>query len=169
MNMVLPQWLFIDRNADTLISHLERGTFNLLDSSQAKIVPMLSNVDTGYYDSCIIRIISSETKRKVFINSLLTYLKKYGMDGLNIDFENLDDFNDNKQLTELLLGFHKELYDSLHAHHYLATQCVRPFSTDYNISELHNFNDYIFVMAYDEHLMNRPPVLSAQQNGWRML
>lgn len=157
MNMVLPQWLFIDRNADTLISHLERGTFNLLDSSQAKIVPMLSNVDTGYYDSCIIRIISSETKRKVFINSLLTYLKKYGMDGLNIDFENLDDFNDNKQLTELLLGFHKELYDSLHAHHYLATQCVRPFSTDYNISELHNFNDYIFVMAYDEHFDESAP------------
>ena len=157
MNMVMPQWFFIDRNTDTIISHLDKGTFNLLDSSQAKILPMLSNVDTAYYDSCIIRIVSSEPKRKAFINNILVLLKKYGMDGLTVDFENLDDIKDDARLRELLLGFHKELCDSLHAHHYLSTQCVRPFGNDYNLSDLNRYNDYIFVMAYDEHFDESDP------------
>ena len=157
MNMVLPQWFFIDRRADTIITHVDKSTFNLLDSSQAKIIPMLSNVDTGYYDSCIIRIVSSPTKRKAFINSVLTLLKKYGMDGLNVDFENLDEIKDDYRIRELLLSFHKELSDSLHAHHYLATQCIRPFTRDYNLSDLHKYNDYVFVMAYDEHFDESDP------------
>ncbi len=157
MNVVLPQWLFIDRNADTIISHLDRGTFNLLDSSQAKIIPMLSNVDTAYYDSCIIRIVSSPQKRKAFINSALGILKKYGMDGLNVDFENLDDIKDEPAIAEALMSFHKQLSDSLHAHHYLATQCVRPFTTDYKLSEVSTYNDYVFVMAYDEHFDESDP------------
>ena len=150
MNMVLPQWLFIDANTDTIVSHLEHGTFMLLDSSQAKIVPIWTNENpNGWANSSLIHIVSNPVKRKATIASLLGFLKRYGMDGLSTDFEQLDSLKPRDRY--LLMAFHRELADSLHAHHYLSTQCVRPFTNDYDISELHNYNDYIFLMAYDEH------------------
>lgn len=155
MNMVLPQWLFLDPNTDTVITHIEHGTFAFLDSSPAKLLPILSNVDTAWHDSCIIRIVSSPVKKKAVINRVLSILKKYGLDGLSIDFENLDDLSETDH--ERLLAFHQELYDSLHAHHYLASQFVRPFSEDYKLQNLAKCNDYIFVMTYDEHFDESAP------------
>jgi spore germination protein YaaH len=135
MNMVLPQWLFLDPNTDTVVSHLEKGTFALLDSSQAKLIPILTNEGmNGWNNSSIIHIISNPGKKKATINSLLAFLKKYGMDGLNVYFESLDSLSHRDH--ELLTAFHEELSDSLHAHHYLATQFIRPFSEDYQINEL---------------------------------
>ena len=39
----------------------------------------------------------------------------------------------------------------MHPLHLLVTQDVSPFNSDYNYKELSKYNDYIFLMAYDEY------------------
>lgn len=148
MNMVLPEWFSVDPNADTIVTSVDPKAFAIMDTAQAKILPLLTNnVGDNWYDSCVTRIVSSKAKRTVFIRQLISLLKQYRFDGVSIDFEDLYSLHDNEQLVD----FHRQLYDSMHANHMLATQCVPPFNEDYKISELHKFNDYIFVMAYDQH------------------
>lgn len=154
MNMVLPEWLFVDPHADTIVEQIDPKAFALLDTSKAKIVPLLSNnFNSVWNDSCVARIVSSPERRRAFIKNLLIVLKKHGFDGVSVDFEDLYALRNDQDLVE----FHHELYDSLHANKMLATQCVPPFNRDYKISELHKFNDYIFVMAYDQHFQTSKP------------
>ncbi len=72
--------------------------------------------------------------------------------GINIDFEELQE-----KKNENLVSFQKELYQKLHAKGYLVTQDMVPFSEDYNYSELSKWNDYIFLMAYDQFSESTPP------------
>lgn len=154
MNIVLPEWLFIDPNADTIVVQMQWSAYHFLDSSQAKIVPLLSNSfnDTWNHE-CVTRIVVSPAKRHKFISNIITIIQRYGFDGVSIDFEDLYSLQDDQNLVD----FHQELYDSLHSYHLLATQCIPPFNKDYRITDLHKFNDYIFVMAYDEHFATTKP------------
>ena len=117
------------------------SAFVIMDTAQAKILPLLTNnAGDNWYDSCVTRIVSSKAKRTVFIRQLLSILKQYRFDGVSIDFEDLHSLHNNQDLVD----FHSQLYDSMHANHMLATQCIPPFNDDYKIDELHKFNDYIF-------------------------
>lgn len=148
MNMVLPEWLFIDPKTDTIIVETDPKALRLMDSSHVKIVPLLTNNFANRWNhEAVTRIVSSTKKSQVFIHQLITVLKHYKFDGVSVDFEDLYSLKNDQHLV----NFHMQLYDSLHANGLLASQCIPPFNEDYRLSELHKFNDYIFVMAYDEH------------------
>lgn len=154
INMVVPQWLFVDPNTDTIRVEIDQKGFALMDTSPAKIIPLLSNlVKDDWCDSCVNRIVSSPVKRTAFIKQLMGIIRKYTFDGVCVDFEDLTSMKNDEHLIE----FHQQLYDSMHANHLLATQCIPPFNNDYRISELHKFNDYIFIMAYDQHFEDSKP------------
>jgi cellulose synthase/poly-beta-1,6-N-acetylglucosamine synthase-like glycosyltransferase/peptidoglycan/xylan/chitin deacetylase (PgdA/CDA1 family) len=154
MNKVLPEWLFVDPHADTIVVQIDPKALAILDTSAAKIVPLLSNnFNSVWNDSCVSRIVATPQNRSRFIKNLLAVIKKYGFDGVSVDFEDLYSLRNDQDLVE----FHHELYDSLHANKLLATQCIPPFNQDYKINELHKFNDYIFVMAYDQHFPTTKP------------
>lgn len=148
MNMVLPEWLFIDPKTDTIIVETDPKALRLMDSSHVKIVPLLTNNFANRWNhEAVTRIVSSTKKSQVFIHQLITVLKHYKFDGVSVDFEDLYSLKNDQHLV----NFHMQLYDSLHTNGLLASQCMPPFNEDYRLSELHKFNDYIFVMAYDEH------------------
>ncbi|HMC84325.1 MAG TPA: polysaccharide deacetylase family protein, partial [Chitinophagaceae bacterium] len=65
--------------------------------------------------------------------------------------------------NEVLVQFQKELYEKLHAKGFLVTQDVVPFNEDYNFTELANYNDYIFLMAYDQYSESTVPGSIAEQ------
>ncbi|MCW3109684.1 MAG: glycosyltransferase, partial [Segetibacter sp.] len=80
------------------------------------------------------------------INDLIRLLTQNHFDGINIDFEELVEAQ-----NEVLSGFQKELYEKLHAKNLLVTQDIIPFNEDYDYKALAKYNDYLFLMAYDEH------------------
>ena len=43
INLVIPEWFFIDPSADTLYSKMDDRAFNLIQASGVKVMPMLSN------------------------------------------------------------------------------------------------------------------------------
>jgi peptidoglycan-N-acetylglucosamine deacetylase len=147
LNMVLPEWFFLDANADTLTSSIDKKALDIMSKAGVKIVPMLTNnVNQSFRGDVVHRILNDPEKKERLIGDILRMMDTYKLDGINIDFEDLIE-----KKNEMLVSFQKELYEKMHARGFLVTQDVTPFNQDYNFTELAKYNDYVVVMAYDQY------------------
>jgi cellulose synthase/poly-beta-1,6-N-acetylglucosamine synthase-like glycosyltransferase/spore germination protein YaaH/peptidoglycan/xylan/chitin deacetylase (PgdA/CDA1 family) len=150
INMVLPEWFFVQDNSDSVymdLSPTAQKALEIMKRHQVSIVPMVSNYfNQKWNGDNVHRIIHNKKKRKTFIASILQNVQKYHFQGVNIDFEELNENSD-----EDLITFMKELSEVLHKNGLILTQDVEPFNEDYNYKELAKSNDFIFLMAYDQH------------------
>lgn len=153
LNLVIPEWLFINPDTDSLRVDIDKKALDLMNKTGVKIVPLLTNnIDKVFRGDVVHRIISNPAKRERFINEIIDVLEKNGFDGISTDFEGLQE----KQ-NGTLVAFQKELYEKLHARHLLVTQNIIPFDDDYNLNELAKYNDYVIVMAYDQYSDDTDP------------
>jgi peptidoglycan-N-acetylglucosamine deacetylase len=146
LNMVLPEWFFLDPVADTLTVKVDQKALDLLNKSGVKVLPLLTNnIGTVFRGDVVHRILNSPEKRDRLISDIIKYLELYKLDGINIDFEDLQE-----KKNEVLVQFQKSLYEQMHAKGMLVSQDVQPFNQDYNFEELSRYNDYVILMAYDQ-------------------
>lgn len=169
LNLVIPEWIFIDPKADTLITRIDAKGYAVMKSAGVSVIPILSNFypadkpgdkpeDKRFHGGSVHRIIKNPQKRERLIHSLIAILEKNKLQGVNIDFEELKEKSD-----EAFVNFQKELYEKLHAKNFLVTQNVIPFNEDYDYKALSRYNDYIFIMAYDEFSPGTKPGPIAEQ------
>ncbi len=164
LNMVVPEWFFIDPQTDTLRPDIDMNALQLMKNNNIRIVPLINNINEklgeGEFDGTIIhRILHNSVKKERLINDIIKYLKQYQLQGINIDFEEFKEKGD-----EPIIAFQKELYEKLHPMNFIVTQDIMPYNEDFNIKELSKYNDYMFVMAYDEHYSSSVPgAISSQQ------
>ncbi|HEX4851313.1 MAG TPA: glycosyl hydrolase family 18 protein, partial [Puia sp.] len=137
LNMVVPEWLFINPNSDTMSVEIDTKALDIMNKSGVKVIPLLTNNYREIFrGEAVHRILTDSGKRKKLIQDIIQVLVKYNLDGVNIDFEELKE-KDNGTLV----SFQKELYGKLHAKGKLVTQDVIPFNDDYNYKELSKYND----------------------------
>jgi peptidoglycan-N-acetylglucosamine deacetylase len=160
LNLVIPEWFFIDPTADTVYSIIDKKALTLMKAAGVEIMPILSNnYKQIFRGESVHRILTTPAKRERLINDLIRLLKQNDFAGLNVDFEELQETSD-----ETLVSFQKELYEKLHANNFLVTQDVIPFNDDYNFKALAKYNDYLILMAYDEyHTETKPGPISSQK------
>jgi len=153
LNMLLPLWMTIDSSADTVLVNSDMRGQEIIKGSGVPVVAVLSNFSGDDFNGAILhRILNDQDKKTKLINGIIKVIQQNHFAGVNIDFEELQENSD-----EQLISFMKELYAGMHALHLLVTQDVSPFNSDYNIKELANYNDYIFLMAYDEYNSSSEP------------
>src|SRR5450432_4814486 len=146
LNMVLPEWFFIDPAADTLFTKIDKKALDIMNKSGVKVLPLLTNnIGQVFRGDVIHRILNDPKKRTRLIDDIIKYLELYQLDGINIDFEELQE-----KKNEVLVQFQKSLYERMHAKGLLVSQDVQPFNQDYNFEELSRYNDYVVLMAYDQ-------------------
>jgi cellulose synthase/poly-beta-1,6-N-acetylglucosamine synthase-like glycosyltransferase/spore germination protein YaaH/peptidoglycan/xylan/chitin deacetylase (PgdA/CDA1 family) len=159
LNLVIPEWMFIDPNADTLYTIADNRALAVMKNAGVNIMPILSNnFKEVFRGDAVHRIITNPAKKARLINDVLTVLKKNNFVGVNVDFEDLQEKTD-----EAFTLFQKELYEKLHANGLLVSQDVIPFNEDYNYSTLAKYNDYLIVMAYDQNSEDTQPGPIADQ------
>lgn len=151
LNMVVPEWFFIDPKTDLLRTEIDTAALKVMRRNNIRIVPLINNInnalpDDGFDGDMIHRIINNPTKKARLIDDIATTLKKYNFQGINIDFE---EFKENSNAP--IVTFQKELYEKLHPMGLLVSQDIMASNEDFNIKELAKYNDYMFLMAYDEH------------------
>ncbi len=153
LNMVIPEWLFIDPTADTVYTNIDEKAHDIMNRAGVKVVPLLTNnYKEVFRGDAVHRIITDPKKRARLINDVIRILLKNNLAGVNVDFEEL-----KEDKSETLVAFQREMYQKLHAHGLLVTQSVTPFNEDYNYSELSSCNDYLFLMAYDQYSETTAP------------
>jgi len=153
LNMAIPEWLFLNPSSDTMYTDIDKKALDLMNKTGVKIIPLLTNNIKGVFRGDIVhRILHDPKKREKLIEDIVNVLVKNGFDGVNVDLEELQEKN-----NETLVSFQRSLYDRLHAKGLLVTQDVMPFNEDYDYSELSRYNDYVFLMAYDQFSESTAP------------
>jgi len=160
INMILPLWMTIDTVADTLLVNTDLRGIEIIRASGVKVVAVVSNfAGEDFSGAPLNRIFADATKRERLENSIVAEIRRNKFAGVNVDFEELTEKSDAS-----LVQFMSELYGKMHPLHLLVTQDVAPFNTDYDLHRLSLCNDYMFLMAYDEHNNGSAPgAISAQK------
>ncbi|NCU03051.1 MAG: glycosyltransferase [Chitinophagaceae bacterium] len=170
LNVLFPEWFFIDPVADTLRPSIDFTALKLMQKTHVKIIPLINNTNDlkgeGAFDGELLhRILTNRKKRERLITDIIHYNKLYHLQGVNIDFEEYKETSDDAAIS-----FQKELYSRMHKEGLLVTQDIMPDNADFNISELSKYNDYIVLMAYDEHYSSSVPgAISSQRWIEKML
>ena len=160
LNMLLPLWMTIDSAADTVIVNTEMRGKEIIHASNVPVVAVISNFSGEDFNGAPLhRILNDRVKEERLISDIIKVVQQNHFAGVNIDFEEL-----KEQSDEPLVLFMKELYERMHALGLLVTQDVSPFNSDYNLKELSGYNDYVFLMAYDEHNGGSEPGPICSQN-----
>jgi len=150
VNIIIPEWLFIDPRGDTLTTDIDHRGDSIIRASGVKVMPLLSNNFREVWNGdAVHRIITDPVKKERLISQVITLAKSRHFAGINLDFEELKETSD-----EYFNAFVQELSQRLHENGMLMTQDVSPFNDDYNLKELSKYNDYIFLMSYDQHEAN---------------
>ena len=147
LNLVLPEWLFIDPIGDTIYNTIDKKALKIMKTAGVKIMPLLSNnYQSVFRKEAVTRIINNPAKKQKLINDLLNVIISNGFDGISIDIEDLELDDDAP-----FIAFQKDLYEKFHAQGLMVSQNAIPFNDDYNYKALSQYNDYMILMAYDQH------------------
>lgn len=162
LNTIFPEWFFIDTITHKLQTRIDSAGLALMKQKKLTILPMLSNFNSSksIFDGKLLhRILNDTVVRNRFINQLVDTLSFYHFQGVNVDFEEL-----NEPSNTALTSFQKKLYETLHAQGLIVTMDVAPKNDDYDYKALSLYNDYIILMAYDEYNNSTGPgPISAQK------
>jgi len=150
LNTVIPEWFFIDSSTGKINTPIDTANYSLMKQHHVNILPILSNVDashTGTFSGELLdKVLRNPSKKEQLINDIYGYLQLYKLQGVNIDFEELKESS-----IEPMQIFLKDLSSKLHQGGFLLTQDILPNDEDYNVKELAKYDDYIILMAYDQH------------------
>ena len=150
LDMVVTESFFIKNGADTLIDQVDEDALKVIRKNKKTVIAMVSNFSVDHFDGdAIHKLLQDKNLQDRFITNLIKTLKSYGFNGVNIDFEEIKENSDQP-----LAAFQKNLYERLHAQNLIVSQDISPENDDYNLPVLEKYNDYVFVMAYDQHTEN---------------
>ena len=174
LNTIYPEWFFIDTTTFTLQTRIDSAGLAVMKQNNLSIQPIFNNYhtyttidpdthvvkDSGYFDFKLVHVIlNNAEKRKHIIQQIVDTIALYQLQGLNVDFEELNE-SGNEPLTQ----FQKELYEALHPKGLIVTIDVAPDNEDYDYKSLSDYNDYVILMAYDEYNDNtKPGPISSQK------
>jgi len=152
LDMIVSEGFAMTPGKDTITARLDTGLINLNKRYKKPVIISLSNYinytnNTGAFDSKdVVRIINDKKLRTGFINNIAQNLTKYKLKGLNLSFDDIKDRN-----KAPYKAFQQELYATLHAQGFLVTQNVLPEDDEFDLRYLQKVNDYLFIMAIDQH------------------
>lgn len=98
------------------------------------------------------KVLSSTSTRKKLVNELIAETIKYGIDGINIDFENIP-----KEAGEDYIQFIRELSVKCRSNGIVLSidnYVPASYNSHYDWEEQGAVADYVIIMAYDEHHSN---------------
>ena len=167
LTTIYPEWFFIDTVNCTLQTRIDLPGLAVMKKNNLSIEPILNNFHTakkltqnGFFDGRLLHVIlNNSLKRKKLIAQIVDTLSFYKLQGLNVDFEEINEIS-NQPLTR----FQKELYEALHSRNFLVSMDVQAKNEDYDFKELAKYNDHVILMAYDQfNEVGRPGPISSQK------
>jgi len=155
LDMIVSEGFSIQPKSDTMVVRIDTGLININKKLKKPVIVSISNYVnvnnvTGYSDSVdVARIIKNKKLRAGFVASILRQLnryKSYNFKGVNLDLDNVKDRN-----SPDYIAFEKEIFAALHPAGFMVTQNVLPEDSQFNLELLQNYNDFLFIMAIDQH------------------
>lgn len=147
LNVISPTWFFMSDGQGTIKSLADSSYVETCHRLGIQVWALLENIT---YDVDEYSVFSRYSIRQRVIATLISECLRYNIDGINLDFEQLD-----AEAGEGYVQFIRELSIECHKNDIiLSVDNYVPynFNSFYNRSEQGVFADYVIVMSYDEHL-----------------
>lgn len=156
LNLVMPEWFFVDPQTDTLTYQLDeqgKEALRLMTSRGLAIMPMLSNnYNREFRTQGVDTILTNPAKAQKLINRAVAICLQNHFAGINVDFESID-LPENEPLSDFI----QKISTAFHAKGLLVSADIPPFNTDYDLDIFGKYCDYLVLMAYDEHTPDSDP------------
>ncbi|MFR8506790.1 MAG: glycosyl hydrolase family 18 protein [Peptoniphilus sp.] len=163
LDVIIPTWFSIRNGNGDMI---DRGNQNYIKKYKDLGIDVWAYLDNSFDPNITHEALSNENTRKKVINKTLELCKKYGMNGINIDFEHTK-IDDRDYITDFVREFRQAAGDD-----FIITVDVTPqISADvtkepYDRKALAEIADYMVVMAYDQHWGSSDKAGSVAQYKW---
>lgn len=164
LNVISPTWFELLDGEGNLKNLADSAYVKWAQSQGYQVWALFSN---GFDPQNTTAALSTYDKRIKIIKQLLAYAQMYKLQGINIDFENVN-LKDKPNLTQ----FVREMTPLLHEQGLVVSIDVTTKSTSENWSmfydrpALSQTVDYMMVMAYDEHYASSPVAGSVSSLPW---
>ena len=146
VNVISPTWFSVTDGTGTISSLSSADYVKLAHDAGREVWGLIDNFNEAFDETTDLAYASVRSR---IIEQLLAEAASCGMDGINVDFENLKEAG-----IPHYLQFLRELTSAAHAQNLVVsvdTPVPQAYTMYYQRGEQARFVDYMIVMAYDEH------------------
>lgn len=146
VNVISPTWFSVTDGTGTISSLASADYVKLAHDAGREVWGLIDNFNEAFDET---NDLAYASVRSRIIEQLLAEAASCGMDGINVDFENLKEAG-----IPHYLQFLRELTSAAHAQNLVVsvdTPVPQAYTMYYQRGEQARFVDYMIVMAYDEH------------------
>lgn len=146
VNVISPTWFSVTDETGTISSLASADYVKLAHEAGREVWGLIDNFNEAFDETTDLAYASVRSR---IIKQLLAEAASCGMDGINVDFENLKEAG-----IPHYLQFLRELTSAAHAQNLVVsvdTPVPQAYTMYYQRGEQARFVDYMIVMAYDEH------------------
>lgn len=159
--VISPTWFALTHESGT---SLNKGSAGYVEAAHKKGYHVWALVSNSFNKARTRKFLASGKAQDLFIARLLAYARIYGFDGINVDFESMDNA-DAARLTAFvrkLTGAARTMGLSMSIDVMIPTA----WSKCYDRAALAQIVDYVAVMTYDEHWRTSPKAGSTASLPW---
>lgn len=146
VNVISPTWFSVTDETGTISSLASADYVKLAHDAGREVWGLIDNFNETFDETTDLAYASVRSR---IIEQLLAEAASCGMDGINVDFENLKEAG-----IPHYVQFLRELTSAAHAQNLVVsvdTPVPQAYTMYYQRGEQARFVDYMIVMAYDEH------------------
>ena len=146
VNVISPTWFSVTDETGTISSLASADYVKLAHEAGREVWGLIDNFNEAFDETTDLAYASVRSR---IIEQLRAEAASCGMDGINVDFENLKEAG-----IPHYLQFLRELTSAAHAQNLVVsvdTPVPQAYTMYYQRGEQARFVDYMIVMAYDEH------------------
>lgn len=146
VNVISPTWFSVTDETGTISSLASADYVELAHDAGREVWGLIDNFNEAFDETTDLAYASVRSR---IIEQLLAEAASCGMDGINVDFENLKEAG-----IPHYLQFLRELTSAAHTQNLVVsvdTPVPQAYTMYYQRGEQARFVDYMIVMAYDEH------------------
>lgn len=162
VNVMSPRWFFLE-GSGRLHDYTDMTLLKWAKQHNKVVWAMLGN---SFDMEATHNLLSSQTETAKFTRSLITLVQRYGLQGINVDFENIHP-DDRSYFTRFI----KQLSEEMHEAGAILSVNVSPeLGTDwtaaFDYEAIGQYADYVVLMGYDEHWSGSPYAGSVASLPW---
>lgn len=147
VNTLSPRWYFLQKDG-SILDYSDPSLVKWAKDNGKKVWALFGN---QFDADATHAMLSDKAKRTAVVQKLGSFVDKYQLNGINVDFEGFDP-SDRDSFT----AFIKELATALHAKGAILSVDIPPdtgtdWSEPFDFAKLSASADYLVLMAYEEH------------------
>lgn len=149
INVISPTWFLLNGNEGSYVCN---ASTNYVNYAHNRGIDVWAVIDNFNMECDLHEVLKNTSQRDALIKNLIADCKRFGIDGINVDFEQVAPKTEGHYIQfirELSVACHKnDLVVSVD--NYVPTA----YTSFYNREEQGRYVDYVVIMGYDEHAGN---------------